>query len=273
VLQQGYPVGYLLAALVYKFAYPHFGWRGMFVAGFLPALVVLLIRSGVQESPGWLARNRERKPGGSLLPPGAWEALRRNWKLVIYMATLMTAFNFFSHGSQDLYPSAFLEKQHGFSIGTAADIAIVASLGAIAGGIFFGALSQRIGRRRAITTAALLSLPAVPLWIGAFGVPTALSLGTGAFFMQFAVQGAWGVVPVHLNELAPAAIRGLLPGLTYQLGNLFASRSTLLQTSLAERHGGDYGYALGLVVVVCGLVLATLAWFGPEKSGAPMESM
>jgi SHS family lactate transporter-like MFS transporter len=188
------------------------------------------------------------------------------------MAALMTAFNFFSHGTQDLYPSAFLEKQHGLSTGTSADIAIVYNLGALAGGIFFGALSQRLGRRKTIVLAALLALPAIPLWIGAAGVPTATSLGVGAFFMQFAVQGAWGVVPVHLNELAPASLRGLLPGLTYQLGNLFASQNILLQNSLAARHGGDYGYALGLVVLVVGVALAGLAWFGPEKMNAPMEN-
>lgn len=272
VLQQGYPVGYLLAALAYKLVFPHFGWRGMFVAGFMPALLVFFILSGVQESPAWLARRLERKSPGRGSAPGAWDALLGHWKLVLYMAALMTAFNFFSHGTQDLYPSAFLEKQKGLSNGTAANIAIVYNLGALAGGIFFGALSQQIGRRRAIATAALLALPAVPFWIGAVGVPTAVSLGAGAFFMQFAVQGAWGVVPAHLNELSPSSIRGLLPGLTYQLGNLFASQNILLQTSLAQRHGGDFGYALGCVVVIVGLVLAFLAWFGPEKMDAQMEN-
>ena len=273
ILQQGYPVGYLLAALVYKLGYPHFGWRGMFVAGVFPALVVLLIRAGVEESPAWVARDRERRAGaGPQDRPTPWRELLRNWKLVLYMAALMTAFNFFSHGTQDLYPSAFLEKQHGLSTGTAANIAIVYNLGALAGGIFFGALSQRLGRRRTIVAAALLALPAIPFWIGAAWAPTAVTLGAGAFFMQFAVQGAWGVVPVHLNELSPAALRGLLPGLTYQLGNLFASQNILLQNSLAARHGGDYGYALGLVVLVVGAVLAVLAWFGPERMNAPMES-
>lgn len=274
VLQQGYPVGYLLAALAYKIVFPHFGWRGMFVVGFMPALLVFLILSGVQESPAWLARKTERKdPGGGGAAPGAWDALLKHWKLVLYMAALMTAFNFFSHGTQDLYPSAFLEKQEGLSNGTAANIAIVYNLGALAGGVFFGALSQQIGRRRAIAAASLLALPAVPFWIGAVGVPTVASLAAGAFFMQFAVQGAWGVVPAHLNELSPSAVRGLLPGLTYQLGNFFASRNILLQTSVAQRHGGDFGYALGCFVVIFGLVLAVLAWFGPERKDAPMESL
>ncbi len=273
VLQQGYPVGYLLAALAYKFVFPHFGWRGMFVVGFMPALLVFLILSGVRESPAWLARKSGRKAAeGGDAPPGAWDAIRRHWKLVLYMAALMATFNFFSHGTQDLYPSAFLEKQKGLSNSTAANIAIVYNLGALAGGVFFGALSQRIGRRRAIAAAALLALPAVPFWIGSLGVPTIASLAAGAFFMQFAVQGAWGVVPAHLNELSPSAVRGLLPGLTYQLGNLLASRNILLQTSLAQRHGGDFGYALAFFVVVFGLILAGLAWFGPEKMDAQMES-
>jgi SHS family lactate transporter-like MFS transporter len=273
ILQQGYPVGYILAALAYKLVFPHFGWRGMFVAGFIPALLVILIRSGVQESPAWLARKLDQGTArGAHAFKEAWTALAGHWKLVLYMATLMAAFNFFSHGTQDLYPSAFLERQKGLSNDTAADITIVFNLGALAGGIFFGALSQRMGRRRAIVLAALLALPAVPFWIGAVGVPTAVSLGAGAFCMQFAVQGAWGVVPAHLNELSPAAVRGLLPGLSYQLGNLLASLNTPMQTSLAQRHGGDFGYALGCFVVVFGLVLAALAWFGPERKDARMES-
>jgi SHS family lactate transporter-like MFS transporter len=188
------------------------------------------------------------------------------------MVALMTAFNFFSHGTQDLYPSAFLEKQRGLSNNTAANIAIIYNFGALAGGIFFGALSQAIGRRRAIALAALLTLPGIPVWIGAVGVPTAASLAVGAFFLQFAVQGAWGVVPAHLNELSPAAVRGILPGLSYQIGNLIASRNAILQTALAERHGGDYGYALACFVAVGAVALAGLAWFGPEAKDAAMDS-
>jgi SHS family lactate transporter-like MFS transporter len=271
ILQEGYPVGYLLAALAYKTVFPFFGWRGMFIAGALPALLVILVLAGVQESPAWLAQKSRslaaRSGPGS---PGFWSALKPAWALAFYMIALMTAFNFFSHGTQDLYPSAFLEKQRGLSIDTTANIAIIYSIGGIVGGVFFGALSQWIGRRRAIVAAALLTLPAIPLWVGAIGVPSAATLATGAFLVQFAVQGAWGVVPAHLNELSPASVRGILPGLTYQLGNLLASSNALLQPAIAARHGGDYGFSLGIVVAVFAVVLAGLAWFGPEAKDSPM---
>jgi SHS family lactate transporter-like MFS transporter len=270
ILQQGYPVGYILAAVAYKTIFPHFGWRGMFVAGFLPAFLVLLIRTGVRESPAWLAQKERRASEAGFRSSGIAVAARCHWPLFLYLIVLMTAFNFFSHGTQDLYPSVFLEKQRGLSNDTTANIVIIYNLGALAGGIFFGALSQRIGRRHAIALAALLALPVIPFWIGAIGGASVLALAGGAFFLQFAVQGAWGVVPAHLNELAPAAVRGILPGLAYQLGNLLASTNTLLQTALAIHHGGDYGFSLGWMVAAVAIVLAALAWFGPEKKDEAM---
>ena len=183
------------------------------------------------------------------------------------MIALMTAFNCFSHGTQDLYPSAFLEKQRGLSAATVSKIAIVYNLGAITGGILVGATSQRFGRRRAIICAALLALPMIPFWIGP---ASALGLAVGGFLIQFAVQGAWGVVPAHLNELSPTEVRGTFPGLAYQLGNLAASMLSPLQVTLAERHGGDYGFALGGVVGVVALVLAALALLGPEAKEAEL---
>ena len=237
ILQQGYPAGYLLAALTYWVVFPHFGWRGMFIVGSFPALLVLFIRSGVDESPAWLAR-RSQSGGERAVPlAGMLSTLKTRWPLFLYMIALMTAFNCFSHGTQDLYPSAFLEKQRGLSTATVSKIAIVYNLGAITGGILFGAFSQRIGRRRAIIFAALLALPMIPFWIG----PTsAAALALGGFLIQFAVQGAWGVVPAHLNELSPSAVRGTFPGLAYQLGNLVASYLSPFQVALAERHGGTY---------------------------------
>ena len=265
ILQQGYPAGYLLAAVTYWTVFPHFGWRGRFIVGSLPALLVLFIRSKVEESPAWLAR-RERV-GGVRPLAGMWTALRTRWPLFLYMIALMTAFNCFSHGTQDLYPSAFLEKQRGLSAATVSKIAIVYNLGAITGGILVGATSQRFGRRRAIICAALLALPMIPFWIGP---ASALGLAVGGFLIQFAVQGAWGVVPAHLNELSPTEVRGTFPGLAYQLGNLAASMLSPLQVTLAERHGGDYGFALGGVVGVVALVLAALALLGPEAKEAEL---
>ena len=179
-------------------------------------------------------------PQGSVL-----EVVRRHWKIAAYSALLMAAFNFFSHGSQDAYPNLFLKGQHHFDTRLSSFMTGIANLGAICGGLCFGALSQRIGRRRAILIASLLALPAVPFW--AFGT-TPLILGAGAFFVQVAVQGAWGVIPVHLNELAPAEIRGTFGGFVYQLGNLLAASNLNLQVAIAEAHANDYGLAMAIVV-------------------------
>jgi SHS family lactate transporter-like MFS transporter len=262
ILQQGYPVGYFLAALAYSFLFPLLGWRGLFVLGFVPALVVLLIRLGVEESPAWKA-GTQKKCG--LLSS---KMLKDHGPLILYMAVLMAAFNAFSHGTQDLYPSAFLEKQKGFAHEEAGRLVMVASLGALCGGIFFGSLSQRIGRRRAIALACLAALPAIPLWISG---QSAWALAAGAFGVQFGVQGAWGVVPAHLNELSPPEFRGLLPGFCYQTGNLLVSGIATVQAILAARQGGDYGLVLGATAGVFALVLAVLALAGPEARDVSFE--
>ena len=183
--------------------------------------------------------------------------------LLAYVVVLMTCFNFFSHGTQDLYPT-FLRVQHRFGPGLVTALTIVLNLGAIVGGLIFGALSERIGRRRAIVLAALLALPVIPLW--AFAA-TPVLLGVGAFLIQVAVQGAWGVVPAHLNELSPPAARGTFPGFAYQLGNLFAAVNAYFQARIAETHGNNYGMALALVCGVVAVVLAVVTWLGPEKKG------
>ena len=175
----------------------------------------------------------------------------------------MTAFNFFSHGTQDLYP-AFLRLQHHFAPQTVGLIAIVYNIGAILGGLTFGAFSERIGRRRGIVTAALGTLFIIPLW--AYGTSPVM-LATGAFFMQFAVQGAWGIVPAHLNELSPHEVRGTFPGFAYQIGNLLASANATLQASVAETNGGNYAFALALVAAIVAVVLACLTAFGIEARG------
>src|SRR6266446_8867752 len=196
ILQQGYAFGYLLAALVYWIVFPLFGWRGLFVAGALPALLVIYIRARVPESPVW-QRNQERKQAAQI---NVRALIRQHGGLFIYAALLMTAFNYMSHGTQDLY-ATFLEKQRGFGVSAKSMIAIVYSLGAICGGTVIGFLSQRWGRRRSIILSAICGMLLIPIWI--FAPSTALLI-VGGFLMQFMVQGAWGVVPVHLNELSPA---------------------------------------------------------------------
>jgi SHS family lactate transporter-like MFS transporter len=198
---------------------------------------------------------------------GIWTVLRQYSGLVIFAAIVMMAFNFFSHGSQDLYPSQFLGAQHKLSPDVISLISIVANIGAMIGGIAFGTLSQRIGRKWAIVIAALLALPALRLW--AFS-STPLMLGLGAFLMQVCVQGAWGVVPVYLNELSPATIRGTFPGLVYQLGNFLASANANIQVWLAERFNGDYGMALAIVVGVVAVIIAVLVALGREPKGTRM---
>jgi MFS transporter, SHS family, lactate transporter len=259
LLQSGYPAGYTLAALVFGLLYPLLGWRGMFMLGAAPGLLVLYIRTKVPESQTWLATRGDRERQS--LRAG----LAGHWWLAVYAVALMTTFNFFSHGTQDLYPT-FLGAQRGFSNGTIARIAIFYNLAAICGGLCFGVLSSRIGRRRAIALAAVLALPAVAFWgysRGAVGVTLA------ACALQFMVQGSWGAVPAHLNELAPERIRATFPGVVYQLGNLLAASNATLQATIAVHHGSaaqpDYAYALTRVCAVVAVVLMLLAWFGPER--------
>jgi MFS transporter, SHS family, lactate transporter len=175
----------------------------------------------------------------------------------------MTAFNFFSHSTQDLYPT-FLQTDHGFSPSTVGTIAVIYNIGAILGTVTFGAFSERIGRRRAIVIAALLSLPIIPLW--AFSSSPAL-LAVGAFLMQFMVQGAWGVIPAHLNELSPAEARATFPGVVYQLGNLFAAANTTLQAGIAAHFHNDFSIALAGVAGFVAVAVALLTAFGVEAKG------
>src|ERR1700704_1161292 len=255
LLQSGYPAGYFLASIVYGLLFPIIGWRGMFMVGVLPALLVLYIRRNVPESPSW---NRAEATHGDTLT-----ILKSHWRLGIYAIVLMTAFNFFAHGTQDLYPT-FLQVQHGLSPHEVGLIAVVYNIGAIIGGISFGSLSERFGRRRIIMVATALSLVVLPLWAFA---SSGVWLAVGAFLMQVTVQGAWGVIPVHLNELSPDDARGTFPGFAYQLGNLIASVNAPLQASIAVSYGGNYAVALAAVAGTVAIVIAILAAIGAEAKG------
>lgn len=261
LLQAGYPSGYLLASIVFGLLYTHIGWRGMFFVGVIPALLVFFIRRHVPESPAWEAMAKRPRPG-------LVKTLVANAKLSIYAIILMTAFNFFSHGTQDIYPT-FLRVQHQFDPHTVSVITIVLNIGAIVGGLVFGAVSERIGRRRAIQIAAVIALPILPLWAYA---STPLMLAIGAFLMQISVQGAWGIIPVHLNEISPEEIRATFPGLVYQLGNLLSSVNLYWQTALAERHGNDYSLALALVAGVVAVVITGMIMLSPERRGIDMTN-
>ena len=264
VLQQGYPVGYMFAAVAFFIVTPIAGWRGLFFVGALPALLSVFIRLRVGESEAWQAtkaRERETKVGFRevLLQP-------RILKRFVYLVLLMTAFNFMSHGTQDYFPT-FLEDDFGAQHTTITLVAIIYNVGAILGGMYFGALSQRFGRRRTIMLCAAMALPVAPLFAYA---PTLGAVTLGAFLMQICVQGAWGVIPAHLTELSPDAIRGFYPGVTYQLGNLLAALNLPLQTSLAESHSPSF--ALLVVIVPVLVAVITLTALGSEAHSARFGS-
>lgn len=259
LLQAGYPSGYLLASIVFGVLYQYIGWRGMFFVGVLPALLVLYVRAHVPESPAWKEMEKRVRP--TLL-----STLKHNFTLSIYAIVLMTAFNFFSHGTQDLYPT-FLREQHHFDPHTVSLITITLNIGAIVGGLFFGSISEKIGRRKAIFIAALIALPVLPLWAFSSG-PVLLALG--AFLMQISVQGAWGVIPVHLNEISPDEVRATFPGLVYQLGNLLASVNATLQASVAQTHGQNYAMSMAIVAGTVAVVIAVLIPFSRERRGIDM---
>ncbi len=264
ILQQGYAFGYLLAAVVYWIVFPFFGWRGLFVAGALPAVLVLYIRARVPESPVWLRRQRETSDFWRDLPV----VLKRHWVLFVYVILLMTAFNAMSHGTQDMYQT-FLGEQRHYGVTQKAATGIIYAVGAICGGTVVGHLSQKWGRRRSIILAAIFGIVFIPLW--AFPPGFAL-LVVGGFAMQFMVQGAWGIVPVHLNELSPGALRGTFPGVAYQLGNLFAANTAVIEARLADHFRDasghpDYAKALALFTLVIFLMLILLAAIGREERG------
>ena len=267
ILQCGYPSGFILAGIAYGLLYGRtfgdytFGWRAMFLLSILPALVVLFIRSSVPESPAFEASKTRGKPS-------LWTTITDNWKLAFYMVVLMMCFNLFSHGTQDLYPT-FLQKQLKLDPATVSWITIVANLGAIAGGLTCGWLSEKIGRVKTITLAALIAFPALPLW--AYST-TPLTLALGAFVMQVAVQGAWGVVPAHLNELSPGAVRATLPAFVYQAGNFLASYNGPFQAKIAEATGGDYAFALALVAGVVAVAMIVVIRFSPERRGEVLKA-
>jgi len=263
ILQQGYAFGYLLAALVYWIIFPIFGWRGLFVAGALPAALVIYIRAHVPESPVWERHRNQQESPFNLIA-----FIKQHGVLFIYAALLMTAFNYMSHGTQDLY-ATYLQKQRGFNADQTSKIAIIYAVGMICGGTLVGHFSQQWGRRRAIIISAICGMLLIPLWIFA---PTTALLVIGGFLIQFMVQGAWGVVPVHLNELSPSAFRGTFPGLAYQLGNFAAAYAAQQQAWLAEYFrtaNGSPNYALTMALVesVVFLAIIILAAVGREERG------
>jgi len=268
LLQEGYMAGSLLAAAAYGAIYPHLHahgfltkWRMLFLLGGLPAAVAAFIAFGVEESPAW-------KKGGARSHGDSYRALWKSLPLLCFLFLLMFGFNSFSHGTQDLYPT-FLKHDKGLSVQATAVVSMLGTIGAFAGGILAGSLSERFGRRRTIVMSVLLAVPVIPLWIWSH---TAAMLAVGGFLMQMMVQGAWGVIPIHLNELSPGPVRAILPGLAYQMGNLLSSRNGHYQALAAQSlcHG-RLAPVLGWTVVFCAVWIAVVASLGREARGPDLS--
>ncbi len=287
LLQEGYVVGNLLAAALYGLLFPHLHgsgllapWRVLFMIGALPTLLAFYLRMQVEESPVWLEGRRRRLERSANALPGrphqsgllhGLQAVLQFLPSLLFLALLMTAFTALSHGTQDLYPS-FLERDRGLRPGMVGLLTVIGNLGAIVGGVICGTLSERWGRRRTICIAALLAIPMIPLWVGWPGASSLILLGLGGFLMQFMVQGAWGVVPAHLNELAPGPVRAIFPGLAYQLGNLLSSKNNVLQAVLAaSMFGGRLSPVLARTVILAAILVAGLTALGREAKSASLS--
>ncbi len=254
LLQQGYAVGYLLAALCFFVVFPRWGWRPLFFIGGLPALLAIFVRYRVKESEVWKRSRAE-----------SWSGLGRSivghWRLFLYLVALMAMMNFVSHGTQDMYPT-FLQRDWGFTPERRAALTAFSMLGALAGGVLVGLVSDRLGRRRSIVVSLIGALAVIPLWAFA---PSLAFLVAGGFLMQFFVQGAWGVIPAHITELSPDPVRGFLPGFAYQCGVLIAGTAAYIEAE-AARHT-SYAVAMALTACVVFVLCAVIAAVGPERRG------
>jgi len=253
-LQQGYATGYLLAAICYLFVFPSWGWRPMFFIGGLPALLAIYVRLGIRESEVW---EKTRASDWSHLG----RTIVSHWRTFVSIFVLITCMTLVSHGTQDMYPT-FLKTYRGFSPQAAAYIAMLYNVGAICGGVLVGRYSDIVGRRRAMITALLLAIALVPLWAY---VPSTLPLLIGAFLLQFMVQGAWGVVPAHINELSPDTVRGFLPGFAYQCGTAVGGWITVIQDALKDRI--SYASAMALTAAGAFALAAIVVSLGREQRG------
>jgi MFS transporter, SHS family, lactate transporter len=254
IVQSGYSIGYLLAAVAARFILPAWGWRAMFWVGGAPALLAFYIRFRVRESEAW---KQHRATSLRAIVRTAGE----HWRIFLYLFLLMTLMMFLSHGTQDLYPD-FLKSARSFDPKVVAYLVMLFNVGAVLGAVIFGQLSESLGRRRSMILALLLSMAVIPAWT--FGGSLA-TLATGAFVMQAGVQGAWGIIPAHLNELSPDTVRGLVPGLAYQLGILIAAPVNNVVYALRRPLG--YAWALAAFEIVNIALLIIVVALGSERKG------
>jgi SHS family lactate transporter-like MFS transporter len=253
LMQQGYALGYLLAAGAFYTVFPRWGWRMMFFIGVIPAALTLFICSKVQESEAWHQARTN------------WSTYRNaifgNLRLFFYLVLLLAMMNFIAHGTQDMYPT-YLQRQLHYDVNLTALVSAISMVGAIVGGLIIGNFSDRFGRRRSMILAALLALFVIPLWVFA---PNLSLVMVGAFLMQFMVQGAWGVIPAHINELSPPLVRGFFPGFAYQIGVLIASSIGYIEALLGEHF--SYAASMGGLAAAVFLLGIVVIWAGPEAKG------
>ena len=254
LLQQGYSLGNLLAAFCFFFLFERWGWRPLFFLGGLPALLALFVRLQVKESEVW---QKSKQDSWS----GIGQSFTGHWKLFLYLVLLMTGMNLSSHGTQDMYPT-FLQRFWHMNVHDRSLISAISMVGAIIGGVLVGFMSDRVGRRKAIVFALIGAVLVTPLWAYA---PNIAVLITGAFLIQFFVQGAWGVIPAHLSELSPNKVRGLMPGFSYQCGVLLAGSVTTLEALLAKHM--PFSTAMAATAATVFIATAVIAGLGRESKG------
>jgi SHS family lactate transporter-like MFS transporter len=257
LMQAGYPMGYLLASLAMQSITPIFGWRSVFFVGAPVAILICVLTFFAPESKAW-QQHRPTSMGD------IFSTLLQHRGIFLYLLLMMSVMLCLSHGTQDLYPD-FLKSIPGitaqtvFGMKSLYGIPILYNIGAIVGALIFGQLSQKIGRRYSIMLALGISLLSIPAW--AFGTSLGV-LVVGSYLMQTGVQGAFGVIPAHLNELSPDAVRSLFPGFVYQLGVLIASPATAVEFLLRDHFG--YPWALTMFEGTVIVLMIFIFWFGPE---------
>ncbi|KAI9504688.1 carboxylic acid transporter [Coemansia spiralis] len=278
ILQEGYAVGNLIAAMLYYAIVPNLGWRALYWISIIPAVITIVLAFFLKESDAWQQSRQLQRNSSKNYHQAVVDMLKKHYLRCIYAIILMAAFNFSSHGSQDLFPT-FLKKQHGFTPKQATIGTVVGNLGAIVGGMFFGYISEYLGRRRTIAICAVCGACFIPLWI----LPTRFGpLLAGAFFMQLFVQGAWGVIPVYLSEISPEQFRATFPGLAYQLGNLIAASASQIEATMGEKNPlpelrdgqkiPDYGKVQGMLIGIVFACIFVLILIGKEEKGKSFTS-
>jgi SHS family lactate transporter-like MFS transporter len=270
ILQEGYAFGYILSSGVFWFLFNSLHWRGLFLLGAVPLLLIPYIAFFVSESPLWLSGIQSRAEWRKV-PTTLPNLLRKVHYMLgfaptfLFLVLLMTLFMSFSHGTQDVYQT-FLQSEVHFDPALVGRIGVLSGFGSILGGFVFGSLSEKWGRKRAIFVAALLAIPVIPLY--AYG-HSLWAIALGSFLTFFMVQGAWGVIPAYLTELTPTPMRATAPGLAYQIGGLLTAWNVIAQAKFAE-HYGSYRGVLAVTVTVVALALAVVILFGRESKGTEL---